>query len=106
MQMEIDYPQDAATPPGTASMRASVLLAKGRVETLEVPIPTVGDDQVLVKIEPVGVCGSDVHYFRDGRIGDFVLAKPMILGHEAAGTIVAAGSAVPADRVGQRVAIE
>src|SRR6185312_5547938 len=54
----------------------------------------------------VGVCGSDVHYFREGRIGDFVLTRPMILGHEAAGTIVAVGAAVPPDRIGQRVAIE
>jgi L-iditol 2-dehydrogenase len=88
------------------SMRASVLIAKGRIEVREVPVPKLAADQVLVRIAAVGVCGSDVHYFQHGRIGDFVLDSPMILGHEAAGTIVAVGSGVSPDRVGQRVAVE
>lgn len=88
------------------TMRASVLVEKGRLRVEEVPVPELAADQVLVRIASVGVCGSDVHYFQHGRIGDFVLNSPMILGHEAAGTIVAVGSGVPADRVGQRVAIE
>ena len=87
-------------------MRASVLVSKGQVEVREVGVPELAADQVLVRIAAVGVCGSDVHYFQEGRIGDFVLEAPMILGHEAAGTIVAVGSGVPPDRVGQRVAIE
>jgi L-iditol 2-dehydrogenase len=88
------------------TMRANVLMERGRTEVREVPLPHLDADQVLVRIAAVGVCGSDVHYFQHGRIGDFVVTAPMILGHEAAGTIVAAGSAVPPGRVGQRVAIE
>lgn len=88
------------------SMRASVLIEPGRTELRRVGVPSPVPDQVLVRIAAVGVCGSDTHYFAEGRIGDFVLTAPMILGHEAAGTIVAVGSGVAPDRVGQRVAIE
>ena len=54
----------------------------------------------------VGICGSDVHYFEHGRIADFVVTEPLVLGHEASGTIRAVGLGVPEDRVGQRVALE
>lgn len=87
-------------------MRANVLVEKGLARVEQVPIPDLDPDQVLVRVGAVGVCGSDVHYYRHGRIGDFVLTAPMILGHEAAGTIVAVGAAVSPDRVGERVAIE
>ncbi len=88
------------------TMRASVLLGKGRLAVEERDIPVPDADQVLVKVAAVGVCGSDVHYYREGRIGDFVVDQPMILGHEASGVIVAVGSAVSPERVGQRVSIE
>lgn len=87
-------------------MLASVLHGAGDLRTETVPTPVPADDEVLVRIAAVGVCGSDVHYFRHGRIGSFVLEKPMILGHEAAGTVVAAGRGVDAARIGQRVSIE
>lgn len=87
-------------------MRASVLIEKGVVRLEDVATPELDADQVLIQIAAVGVCGSDVHYFHEGRIGDFVVEEPMILGHEAAGTIVAVGSAVSPDRVGERVSIE
>lgn len=89
-----------------STMWASVLESAGNVSLREVPTPAVGRGQVLVEIAAVGVCGSDVHYFADGRIGDFVVEQPMILGHEASGVVVAVGDGVPADRVGQRVSIE
>ncbi|XP_013365770.1 PREDICTED: sorbitol dehydrogenase isoform X2 [Chinchilla lanigera] len=54
----------------------------------------------------VGICGSDVHYWQHGRIGDFVVKKPMVLGHEAAGTVVKVGSSVKHLKAGDRVAIE
>jgi len=88
------------------TMRASVLLGKQSLTVEDRAIPVPDTDQVLIKVAAVGVCGSDVHYFREGRIGDFVVDEPMILGHEASGTIVAVGSGVVPDRVGQRVAIE
>jgi len=88
------------------TMRASVLHGIGDVRLEDVPVPPVARDQVLVRIGAVGVCGSDVHYYREGRIGDFVVERPLILGHEAAGTIVAVGADVPSDRIGERVSIE
>ena len=87
-------------------MRASVLREKGSLAVESVPLPVLGPDQVLVRIAAVGVCGSDVHYFHEGRIGDFVVDGPLILGHEASGTIVATGSDLSTARIGQRVAIE
>ncbi|MBN3306621.1 DHSO dehydrogenase, partial [Amia calva] len=54
----------------------------------------------------VGICGSDVHYWQHGRIGDYVLKKPMVLGHEAAGQVVKVGSEVRHLKPGDRVAIE
>lgn len=69
-------------------------------------MPTPGPDEVLVEIGSVGVCGSDVHYYEHGRIGDFVVRDPLVLGHEAGGRIVAVGADVPTDRIGQRVSLE
>lgn len=88
------------------TMRAQVLLCEHEVEIQQRPVPVPDPDQVLVKIESVGVCGSDVHYYQHGRIGDFIVKEPMILGHEACGTIVAVGEQVDSSRVGQRVSIE
>ncbi|MDX1882974.1 NAD(P)-dependent alcohol dehydrogenase [Mycolicibacterium sp. 120270] len=90
----------------TETMRASVLTG---VETLIVedrPVPSPGPHEVLVEVAAVGVCGSDVHYYRHGRIGDYVVTAPMILGHELSGRIAAVGDGVAPGRVGQRVAIE
>ena len=87
-------------------MRASVLLEKRKLAIEERPVPELEPDEVLIKVASVGVCGSDVHYFAEGRIGDFVVEQPLILGHEAGGTIVAVGDRVSPDRVGQRVSIE
>ncbi|MFZ4843390.1 MULTISPECIES: NAD(P)-dependent alcohol dehydrogenase [Mycetocola] len=87
-------------------MRASVLHAANDVRLETRALPAVEAGQVLVKIAAVGVCGSDVHYFHEGRIGSFIVDAPMILGHESAGTIVAVGAGVAADRIGERVSIE
>ena len=68
--------------------------------------PQPAADEVLVRIHSVGVCGSDVHYYEEGRIADFVVETPLILGHECSGVIVAVGDDVDPARIGQRVAIE
>jgi len=73
-------------------------------EQREIPVPTAS--QVLVKIEYVGICGSDIHYYEDGRIGDFVVTGPLVLGHEASGTIVEVGAGVRHLKVGDVVALE
>ena len=90
----------------SSKMRASVLDRATVVSVRDVDVPELDADQVLIRIAAVGVCGSDVHYFHEGRIGDFVVEQPMILGHEASGTITAVGANVPADRIGERVSIE
>ncbi|OAA62912.1 GroES-like protein [Niveomyces insectorum RCEF 264] len=71
------------------------------------PVPTVtSPHDVLVAVNYTGICGSDVHYWDHGAIGDFVVKDPMVLGHESAGTVVAVGSDVTDLRPGDRVALE
>jgi L-iditol 2-dehydrogenase len=77
------------------------------LEIGEVPEPKLdGRDKVLVRIDRVGVCGSDVHYYVHGRIGNQLVQYPATLGHECAGTIVACGSQVKRLQPGDRVAID
>lgn len=77
------------------------------VEFAERPVPELkSPHDVLVAVQYTGICGSDVHYWEQGRIGHFVVDKPMILGHESAGTIVAVGSEVNTLAPGDRVALE
>jgi L-iditol 2-dehydrogenase len=87
-------------------MRAAVLVEQGRIEMQERPVPIPQPGDVLVRVGVVGVCGSDAHYYREGRIGEFVVESPLILGHEAGGVIAAVGPGVPDERIGQRVSIE
>ncbi|WP_328811950.1 NAD(P)-dependent alcohol dehydrogenase [Rhodococcus sp. NBC_00297] len=87
-------------------MRAAVLTEPGHIETQTRPVPTPNAGDVLVRVASVGVCGSDAHYYREGRIGDFVVESPLVLGHEASGVIVAVGDGVSPRRVGSRVSIE
>lgn len=75
-----------------------------RIETL--PVPDISQDEVLIKVMAVGICGSDLHYYTNGRIGNYVVEKPFILGHECAGEIAAVGSSVDQFKVGDRVAVE
>lgn len=88
------------------TMRASVLHAPRKVVVEERPVPRPGPHEVLVAVGSVGVCGSDVHYYEHGRIGGFVVRRPLVLGHEAGGRIVAVGEGVDDARIGERVAIE
>jgi L-iditol 2-dehydrogenase len=89
-----------------ATMRASVLSGPSTIELQERPVPVPADDEVLVQVGSVGVCGSDVHYYKHGRIADMVVEGPLVLGHEVGGRIVDVGRDVPRDRVGERVALE
>ena len=89
------------------TMRAAVLHGTEDLRVDEVPRPELpGPDYCVVKIGACGICGSDVHFFRHGRIGDFVVESPMTLGHESAGTVVQVGEGVEHLEVGDRVAIE
>ncbi|MEN4473753.1 NAD(P)-dependent alcohol dehydrogenase [Mycolicibacterium cosmeticum] len=93
-------------PTASPTMRASVLAEVGILRIEDRPVPVPAASQVLVEVAAVGVCGSDVHYYRHGRIGDFVVEDPMILGHELSGRITAVGDGVDPARIGQRVAVE
>ncbi len=88
-------------------MKALVLERKGELSLRDVDLPQeVGPNDVRVAVHTVGICGSDVHYYTHGRIGPYVVDAPMVLGHEAAGTIVAVGVDVRGLRVGDRVCME
>lgn len=88
-------------------MKAAVLTGIGQMEVREVPDPTIQKDtDVLLRIETVGVCGSDVHYYETGRIGSQVVQFPYIVGHECAATVAEVGSAVRGVEVGQKVVVE
>jgi L-iditol 2-dehydrogenase len=84
----------------------AVLLREHEIAVQAAPVPQPGPHQVLVEVAAVGICGSDVHYYEHGRIADFVVRAPLVLGHEGSGTIRAVGKAVSPSRVGQRVAME
>ncbi|WP_372631844.1 NAD(P)-dependent alcohol dehydrogenase [Cohnella sp.] len=90
----------------SGKMKAAVLTKPGTIEIEERDIPAFGPDQALVRIRAVGLCGSDVHYYEHGRIGPYIVEYPMILGHEAAGEVVAVGGEVRNVVPGQRVTIE
>lgn len=89
-----------------STMRANVLVSAGTLEMQERPVPTPAPDEVLVRVTAVGVCGSDVHFYRDGHLGDWVVTEPLVLGHESGGVIVAVGANVSPARIGERVSIE
>lgn len=74
----------------------------------EIPVPEIGKKEVLVSLEYVGICGSDVHYFHNGCCGSYKvdLSEDYMLGHECAGTIVKVGEGVEKLKVGDRVALE
>jgi L-iditol 2-dehydrogenase len=87
-------------------MKAAFLKKPGVLVVEEVPRPECGPDQVLVNVREVGVCGSDLHYFNEGRIGDHVVVEPHVLGHEASGVVAGVGANVKTVAVGDRVSIE
>ncbi len=88
------------------NMKVAVMPKLREIEFTERPIPKPKKDEVLVKLEYVGICGSDLHYYESGRIGDFVVESPLVLGHEAGGTVVEVGEDVTHLKVGDRVALE
>ena len=87
-------------------MKVAVMTDIMTTELVEREIPEIKENEVLVKIEYVGVCGSDLHYYEQGAIGDVKAEYPFVLGHEAAGTVVEAGEKVKGLQPGDRVALE
>ena len=87
-------------------MKVAVMEGIGKMGYTERPIPTPKANEVLVKLEYVGICGSDMHYYETGAIGDYVVEPPFVLGHEPGGTVVEVGENVTHLKVGDRVALE
>ena len=87
------------------TMRAAVLHGIHDLRVEERATPQPGPGQVLLRIRRAGICGTDVHYFQEGRFGDFAMTAPFILGHEVTGEVVAAGDGVQQPAVGQRVVV-
>jgi L-iditol 2-dehydrogenase len=89
-----------------STMKAAVLHGIDDLRVEEVPVPSLGPEDALVRVQACGICTSDVHYYVHGRIGRYVVESPMIVGHELAGDVVAVGEAVDHLPVGTRVAVE
>ena len=87
-------------------MKVAVMEDIGKMNLVERPIPKPQKNEVLVKLEYVGICGSDLHYYEHGRIGDYIVKPPFVLGHEASGIIVEIGENVKNLKLGDRVALE
>jgi L-iditol 2-dehydrogenase len=87
-------------------MRAAVLTEPGRIEIQERIRPDPAPDEALLAAERVGICGSDLHYYEHGRIGEYVVEAPLVLGHESAGVVKTVGAAVTTLAPGDRVAME
>ena len=88
------------------TMKVAVMNGIGEMGYTERPIPAPKADEVLVKLEYVGICGSDMHYYETGRIGDYVVEPPFVLGHEPGGVVVEVGADVTHLKAGDRVALE
>lgn len=88
------------------TMRASRLHSIRDLRLEDLPRPTPGPGEVLLKVASVGVCGSDVHYYLEGRIGSQVVTAPIIMGHEFSAWVAELGEGVEGLDVGQLVAVE
>ena len=87
-------------------MKVAIMTDIQKMDFEERPIPQPKDDEVLVKLDYVGICGSDLHYYETGAIGDYVVKPPFVLGHEPGGVVVEVGREVKHLQVGDRVALE
>jgi len=88
-------------------MQALVLEKIHELSLRDFPVDeALGPHDVRIDLRTVGICGSDVHYYTHGAIGQFIVREPMILGHEASGVITEVGAAVTHLKVGDRVCME
>lgn len=89
-----------------SKMKAAVMHGPRDMRMEERERPTAKDGELLIKVHHVGICGSDLHFLKDGRLGNWVVNSPLILGHESAGEVIALGAGVSGFKVGDRVAME
>lgn len=87
-------------------MKAMYLEEPGKIIEKDIPKPVIDEEELLVEIKQVGVCGSDIEYYETGKIGEFVVEEPLILGHESAGVVADIGKNVENFEIGDRVALE
>lgn len=87
-------------------MRAWYALGAEKMELRNVSIPKVKETEVLIKIKAAGICGSDIHFYKDGQIGPYIMNEPLILGHECSGVIVEMGAKVEGHMIGEHVVVE
>lgn len=87
-------------------MRAARLYGPSDFRIDDLPVPVPGPGQVLLQVLAVGVCGSGVHYFLDGGIGNEKIEEPFVIGHEFSARVAALGPGVEGPPVGTRVAVE
>lgn len=87
-------------------MKVAVMNGIGQMGFIEKEVPQPKANEVLVKLEYVGICGSDLHYYETGRIGDYIVEPPFVLGHEPGGVVVKVGEDVKHLSVGDKVALE
>lgn len=93
-------------PRPTGTMLVARLHGPRDVRLATEPVPPPGPGEVLLRVGAVGICGSDLHWYQDAQVGARRLEAPLVLGHEFAGTVVAAGPGVEGPRPGTRVAVE
>lgn len=89
---------------GTMKVAVMTDIQKMGFEERTIPVPK--DNEVLVKLDYVGICGSDLHYYETGAIGDYVVKPPFVLGHEPGGVVVEVGKDVKHLKAGDKVALE
>ena len=87
-------------------MKTAVMTGIRKMDFVERDIPQIAKDEVLVKLEYVGICGSDLHYYETGRIGDYIVNPPFVLGHESGGIVIEAGKDVTHLKIGDKIALE
>ncbi len=87
-------------------IRAALMMGPKKIEMGEVPMPEPKDDEVLVNIKHVGICGADLEFFEDGAIGAWKLEFPAVIGHEPAGVVAGFGKNVKGLKEGDAVSIE
>lgn len=101
VQTPMNMPSAAARGAIPKTAKAAVLTALNKIEVKEYPVPEIGDDDILVKVEGAGICGTDVHEWRADPFG----LIPVVLGHEGTGEIVAMGKNIKEDTQGKPVKV-
>lgn len=87
-------------------MKAFLLYGAKDLRAHDMDLPVASPGHIMLRVKRAGICGSDIHYYSHGKIGNFVPKRPFVLGHEFAGEVVSAGDGVSPSLVGQRVTVD